>query len=81
MKFEDYADEKYKFPKTSLFPEESNNDYSYFPSTAGTRCSYWKLTERQREDYTKKVKDTFIWTTLPLEARLKMRNKCCYGQN
>mgnify|MGYP001447237426 FL=1 len=46
MKFEDYADEKYKFPKTSLFPEESNNDYSYFPSTAGTRCSYWKLTER-----------------------------------
>ena len=38
MKFEDYADEKYKFPKTSLFQEESNNDYFYFPSTAGTRC-------------------------------------------
>ncbi len=38
MKFEDYADEKYKFPKTILFQGESNNDYSYFPSTAGTRC-------------------------------------------
>ena len=40
MKFEDYGDKKYKFQKTSLFLEESNNDYSYFPSTAGTSCSY-----------------------------------------
>ena len=47
MKLEDYEDEKYKSPKTSLFPEESNNDYSYFPSTAWTRCSYRKLSEKR----------------------------------
>ena len=81
MKFEDYGDKKYKFQKTSLFLEESNNDYSYFPRTAGKSCSYGKLSEKQKEYYTKKAKDTFIWNTLPLEARLKMRNKYCYGWN
>jgi len=47
MKFEDYGDKKYKSPKTSLFPEKSNNDYSYFSITAGTRCSYRKLSEKR----------------------------------
>ncbi len=46
MKLEDYIDEKYKSQKTSLFPEEYN-DYSYFPSTAWTRCSYRKLSEKR----------------------------------
>ena len=77
MKFEDYGDEKYKFPKTYLFPQESNNDYSYFPSTAGTRCSYRKLTKNERKDYIKQAKDTCLGNTLPLEVR----NKYCYGWN
>ena len=47
MKFEDYEDENHKYPKTSLFPEESNNNYSYFPSTAGTRYSYRKLSKKK----------------------------------
>ena len=81
MKFADYGDAKYKFPKTYLFPQESNNDFSYFPSTAGTRCSYRKLTRKERKDYIKQAKDTCLGTTLPLEARLKMRNKYCYGWN
>ena len=81
MKFEDYGDEKYKFPKTYLFPQKFNNDYSYFPSTAGTRCSYRKLTRKERKDYIKQAKDTCLGTTLPLEARIKMRNKYCYGWN
>ena len=81
MKFEDYGDEKYKFPKTYLFPQESNNDYSYFPSTVGTRCSYRKLTRKERKDYIKQAKDTCLGTKLPLKARIKMRNKYCYGWN
>ena len=81
MKLADYGDAKYKFPKTYLFPQESNNDYSYFPSTVGTRCSYRKLTRKERKDYIKQAKDTCLGTTLPLEARLKMRNKYCYGWN
>ena len=81
MKFADYGDEKYKFPTTYLFPQESNNDYSYFPSTAGTRCSYRKLTRKERKDYIKQAKDTCLGTTLPMELRLKMRNKYCYGWN
>ena len=51
MKFEDYGDDNYKFPKIYLFPEEPNKDYSYFPSTAGTKCSYRKLTRKEREYY------------------------------
>ena len=50
MKFEDYGDKKYKFQKTSLFLEESNNDYSYFPSTAWTRCGYRKLSEKRENN-------------------------------
>ena len=47
MKFEDYGDEKYKFPETYLFPEKPNDKYSYFPSTAGTQCSYRKLSKKE----------------------------------
>ena len=31
MKFEDYGDDKYKFPEVYLFPEKTNKQYSYFP--------------------------------------------------
>ena len=34
MKFEDYGDDKYKFPEVYLYPEKTNKQYSYFPSTA-----------------------------------------------
>ena len=42
MKFEDYGDKKYKFPSTYLYPEKPNDKYFYFPSTAGSKCSYRK---------------------------------------
>ena len=50
MKFKNHTEEKYKYPKTILFPEESNNDYSYFPSTAWTRCGYRKLSEKRENN-------------------------------
>ena len=81
MTFEDYGEEKNKFPEIYLFPEKPNDKYSYFPSTAGTQCSFRKLTRKEKKDYIKQAKDTCLGTTLPLEARLKMRNKYCYGWN
>ena len=48
MKFEDYGDDKYKFPKVYLYPEKTNKQYYYFPSTAGTKCSHRKLTRKRK---------------------------------
>ena len=75
MKFGDHGEEEYRWPKTYLFPEESNKDYYYFPSTAGTKCSYRKLTRKERNFYIKKTKDTC------LVGDLKTKQKLCYGWN
>ena len=75
MKFEDYGEEKYRWPETFLFPEKPNKDYSYFPSTAGTRCSYRKLTRKERDDYKKMALDTCR------KSDLNTRRKFCYGWN
>ena len=75
MKFKDYGEEKYRWPETYLFPEKPNKDYSYFPSTAGTRCSYRKLTRKEKEDYKKMALDTCR------KSDLNTRRKFCYGWN
>ena len=75
MEFEDSGDVKYEYPNTYLFPEESNKDYFYFPSTAGTKCSYRELSKEEREFYIKTAKDTCYG------AELKIRQKFCYGWN
>ena len=75
MKFEDYGDDKYKFPEVYLYPEKTNKIYSYFPSTAGTKCSYRKLTRIERENYIKMAKDTCY------KSDLNTRRKFCYGWN
>ena len=75
MKFEDYGDDKYKFPEVYLYPEKTNKIYSYFPSTAGTKCSYRKLTRIERENYIKMAKD------ICYKSDLNKRRKFCYGWN
>ena len=75
MKFEDYGDDKYKFPEVYLYPKKTNKLYSYFPSTAGTKCSYRKLTRKERENYIKMAKDTCY------KSDLSIRRKFCYGWN
>ena len=72
---EDYGDEKYKFPKSFLWPEKIDNRYSYFPSTAGTHCSSRELTKKEREFYIKKAKD--VCYSGSFETRIKR----CYGWN
>ena len=39
MRFEDYGKEKYKYPKSYLYPEKAKDKYSYFPITRGLKCS------------------------------------------
>ena len=73
MKFEDYGDEKYKFPETFLFPEKPNDKYSYFPSTMGTKCSFRKLSKKEKKFYIKKAFKTCIAT--------KEIKENCYGWN
>ena len=75
MKFEDYGDEKYKFPEVYLYPEKPNNEYSYFPSTAGTKCSFRKLTKKEKKFFIKKAFETCI------ASDLEIRKKYCYGWN
>ena len=75
MKFEDYGDDKFKFPEVYLFPEKTNKQYSYFPSTAGTKCSYRKLTRKERENYIKMAKDACY------KSDLNTRREFCYGWN
>ena len=75
MKFEDYGDEKYKFPETYLFPEKTNDKYSYFPSTAGTKCSFRNLSKKEKKFFVKKAFETCI------AADLEIRKKYCYGWN
>ena len=75
MKFEDYGDDKYKFPEVYLYPKKTNKLYSYFPSTAGTKCSYRKLSRKEREFYRKMALDTCR------KSDLEIRRKYCYGWN
>ena len=73
MKFEDDGEEKYKFPKTYLYPEKPNDKYSYFPSTAGTKCSYRKLSKKEKKFFIKTAFETCIVSE-------KIRENC-YGWN
>ncbi len=73
MKFEDDGEEKYKFPKTYLYPEKPNDKYSYFPSTTGSKCSYRKLSKKEKKFYIKKAFKTCIAT--------KEIKESCYGWN
>ena len=75
MKFKDYGDDKYKFPEVYLYPKKTNKLYSYFPSTAGTKCSHRKLTKKEREMYRKMALDTCR------KSDLDIRKKYCYGWN
>ncbi len=44
MKLLGHGEEQYAWPIIYLHPEASDDRYRYFPSTAGTQCSYRVLT-------------------------------------
>tara|TARA_Y100001970_G_C14013912_1_gene739952 strand:+ start:329 stop:712 length:384 start_codon:yes stop_codon:yes gene_type:complete len=75
MKFEDDGEEKYKYPETYLYPEKPNDKYSYFPSTAGTKCSFRELSKKEKKFFIKKAFETCI------ASDIEKRKKYCYGWN
>ena len=74
-----YGEDQYSWPITYLFPEAPNETYKYFPSTAGTQCSYRKLDKKEKNSLILKAFKTCVSTVGDPETKLKIRNKYCFG--
>ena len=81
MKLEGHGDDQYSWPITYLFPEAPDEKYKYFPSTAGTQCSFRKLDEKERNSLILKAFQTCVGTEVDMETRLERRKKYCFGWN
>ena len=73
MKLLGHGEEQYSWPLTYLYPEASDDKYRYFPSTAGTHCSYRKLTPDEKAALIGKSFD------ICLGDELITRKQDCYG--
>ena len=81
MRLEGHGDDQYSWPITYLFPEASDEKYKYFPSTAGTQCSYRILDEKEKKSLILKAFKTCVGSEEDTETKLKTRKKYCYGWN
>ena len=81
MKLKGYGDDQYSWPIIYLFPESSDDKYKYFPSTAGTQCSFRRLDEKEKNSIILKVFMTCVGTEADMETRLERSKKYCYGWN
>ena len=81
MKLEGHGEDQYSWPITYLFPEAPDEKYKYFPSTAGTLCSFRKLDEEEKNSLILKAFKTCVATEGDTETQLKIRNKYCFGWN
>ena len=75
MKLLGNGEEQYSWPITYLYPEASDDNYRYFPSTAGTQCSYRKLTPEEKAALIDKSFE------ICLGDDLVTRKQDCYGWN
>ena len=71
MRLDGHGEDEYKWPDVYLFPEKPDKRYSYFPSTAGTKCSFRKLSRKEKELIKQEA-----WGQCK-----KDRFKYCYGWN
>tara|TARA_Y100001968_G_scaffold50058_1_gene40599 strand:- start:894 stop:1316 length:423 start_codon:yes stop_codon:yes gene_type:complete len=81
MKLEGHGEDQYSWPITYLSPESPNEKYKYFPSTAGTQCSYRKLDKKERNSLILKAFKTCVGTEGDIKTELKIRKKNCFGWN
>ena len=82
MKLEGHGDHQYSWPIIYMYPEASDDKYKYFPSTAGTACSHRKLTKEEKKLLILKVFKTCIGSeVVPLDERIKIKGKYCFGWN
>ena len=75
MKLLGYGEEKYSWPIIYLYPEVSDDRYRYFPSTAGTQCSYRVLTPAEKAT---SIGNSF---KICLGDELVTRKHDCFGWN
>ena len=81
MKLEGHGEDQYSWPIIYIYPEATNEKYKYFPSTAGSTCSYRKLTKEEKNSLILKGFKTCIGNEVPLEERMERRKKICFGWN
>ncbi len=81
MKLEGHGDKQYSWPITYLFPEASDETYKYFPSTAGTQCSYRRLDEKEKKSLILKAFKTCVGFEGTPEERVQKSKKYCFGWN
>ena len=81
MRLEGHGDDQYSWPIIYMYPEASDEKYKYFPSTAGTACSYRQLTKEEKNSLILKAFKTCVGTEVSLEERIERRKKYCFGWN
>ena len=81
MRLEGHGDDQYSWPIIYMYPEASDEKYKYFPSTAGTACSYRQLTKEEKNSLILKGFKTCVGSEEDTENKLKTRKKYCYGWN
>ena len=81
LKLEGHGDDQYSWPITYLFPEAPDEKYKYFPSTAGTQCSFRKLDEKEKNLLILKAFKTCVGTEGTEEERIERSKKYCFGWN
>ncbi len=81
LKLVGHGDDQYSWPITYLFPEAPDEKYKYFPSTAGTQCSYRKLDEKEKNSLIINAFKTCVARDGDTENKIKTRNKYCFGWN
>ena len=72
------GEDQYSWPITYLFPEAPDEKYKYFPSTAGTQCSYRELDLEEKNSLILKAFKTCISSEGDTETKLKIRKKYCF---
>tara|TARA_Y100001968_G_scaffold313575_1_gene337914 strand:+ start:574 stop:975 length:402 start_codon:yes stop_codon:yes gene_type:complete len=80
-KLEGHGNDQYSWPITYLLPEAPDEKYKYFPSTAGTQCSYRKLDQKEKNSLILNAFKTCVSREGENESKVKLRNKYCFGWN
>ena len=81
LKLDGHGEDQYSWPITYLFPEAPDEKYKYFPSTAGTQCSYRELDLEEKNSLILKAFKTCFSSEGDTETKLKIRKKYCFGWN
>ena len=81
LKLEGHGEDQYSWPITYLYPEAPNEKYKYFPSTAGTQCSYRKLDEKEKNSLIIDAFKSCVGKEGDTENLIEIRNRYCFGWN